>query len=92
MATTSEMTATAVIELIRVCESASIPVWLDGGCGVDTLLQTQTRPHKDVDIVLGEQGPFSPRNYVFSDLVHSEGAHLPRHTMSTVGTRRSPPR
>jgi lincosamide nucleotidyltransferase A/C/D/E len=52
MAAKSEMTATAVIELVRLCQSAAIPVWLDGGWGVDALLQTQTRPHKDVDIVL----------------------------------------
>jgi lincosamide nucleotidyltransferase A/C/D/E len=46
------MTATAVVELVGLCEAAAIPVWLDGGWGVDALLQTQTRPHKDVDIVL----------------------------------------
>jgi len=33
-------------------DEASIAVWLDGGWGVDTLLQTRTRPHKDVDIIL----------------------------------------
>ena len=47
-----EMTQTALVELLRVFESAAIPVWLDGGWGVDALLQTQTRTHKDVDIVL----------------------------------------
>ena len=26
-------------------------VWLDGGWGIDALLQTQTRPHKDVDMI-----------------------------------------
>ena len=47
-----EMTGTALIELLYLFESAAIPVWLDGGWGIDALLQTQTRPHKDVDIVL----------------------------------------
>lgn len=52
MATKSEMTATGLVELLRLCESAAIPIWLDGGWGVDALLQTQTRAHKDVDIIL----------------------------------------
>jgi lincosamide nucleotidyltransferase A/C/D/E len=33
-------------------DAAAIPVWLDGGWGVDALLEMQTRPHKDVDIIL----------------------------------------
>jgi lincosamide nucleotidyltransferase A/C/D/E len=52
MPTKPEMTATALVELLHLFESAAIPVWLDGGWGVDALLQTQTRPHKDVDLVL----------------------------------------
>jgi putative acetyltransferase len=47
-----EMTQTALLALLRLFESAAIPVWLDGGWGVDALLQTQTRKHRDVDIVL----------------------------------------
>ena len=46
------MIVTALLELLHLFERAAIPVWLDGGWGVDALLQTQTRPHKDVDIVL----------------------------------------
>ena len=46
------MTASALVELLRLLESAAIPVWLDGGWGVDALLETQTRKHKDVDIIL----------------------------------------
>lgn len=52
MDTTPEMPASALVELLRILDDAGIPVWLDGGWGVDTLLQTQTRPHKDVDLVL----------------------------------------
>ena len=47
-----EMTSTAVIDLLHVFENAGVEVWLDGGWGVDALLETQTRPHKDVDIVV----------------------------------------
>jgi release factor glutamine methyltransferase len=50
--TVPEMTATSLVELLRLLEAADIPVWLDGGWGVDALLQTQTRLHKDVDLVL----------------------------------------
>jgi lincosamide nucleotidyltransferase A/C/D/E len=41
-------------ELIRVVEllsSNGIEVWLDGGWGVDALLERQTREHDDLDLV-----------------------------------------
>ncbi len=47
-----EMTSNSLVELLRLFDAAAIPVWLDGGWGVDALLQTQTRLHKDVDLVL----------------------------------------
>jgi lincosamide nucleotidyltransferase A/C/D/E len=47
-----EMTPTALIELLKLFERAAIRVWLDGGWGVDALLRTQTRAHKDADIIL----------------------------------------
>jgi len=46
------MTSSALVELLQLFESAAIPVWLDGGWGVDALLEKQTRTHKDVDIIL----------------------------------------
>ena len=52
METKPEMTSCALVELLQLFESAALPVWLDGGWGVDALLQTQTRVHKDVDIIL----------------------------------------
>ena len=52
METKPEMTSSALVELLQLFAGAAIPVWLDGGWGVDALLQTQTRAHKDVDIVL----------------------------------------
>lgn len=48
----SEMTSSALLELLGLLDEAAISVWLDGGWGVDALLGTQTRPHKDVDIVV----------------------------------------
>jgi lincosamide nucleotidyltransferase A/C/D/E len=52
MESKSEVTSLALVELLQLIEDAAIPVWLDGGWGVDALLGTQTRMHKDVDIVL----------------------------------------
>ena len=46
------MTATALIELLELLESEEILVWLDGGWGVDALLGSQSRPHRDVDLIL----------------------------------------
>jgi len=52
LVTKPEMTASSLLELLQLLEGATIPVWLDGGWGVDALLETQTRPHKDVDIIV----------------------------------------
>src|SRR5882762_4050178 len=46
------MTSEALVDLLRLFQSAGIEVWLDGGWAVDALLGAQTRPHKDVDIIL----------------------------------------
>jgi lincosamide nucleotidyltransferase A/C/D/E len=46
------MTARDVVEVVDLLESRSIDVWLDGGWGVDALLQTETRAHDDLDVVM----------------------------------------
>src|ERR1700674_4969254 len=48
----SEMTAGALIELLAWIRGAGIDVWLDGGWGIDALLEAQSRPHKDVDLIV----------------------------------------
>ena len=50
--TKAEMPCSALVELLEVFQSAAIPIWLDGGWGVDALLERQSREHGDVDIVL----------------------------------------
>lgn len=41
------------LAVIRALEAQGIEVWLgDGGWGVDALLGQQTRPHKDVDVIV----------------------------------------
>ena len=47
-----EMKSSDLKEIISLLESSSIDVWLDGGWGVDALLSKQTRPHRDVDIIV----------------------------------------
>lgn len=47
-----EMPSSCLLEVLQALKDASLSVWLDGGWGVDALLETQTRPHKDVDIIV----------------------------------------
>ena len=46
------MPAADVLRLLDTLASAGIPVWLDGGWGVDALLREQTRDHDDLDLVI----------------------------------------
>jgi lincosamide nucleotidyltransferase A/C/D/E len=49
------MNAGAVVALYLRLQAVGIPIWLDGGWGVDALLGEQTRPHDDLDIVVEER-------------------------------------
>jgi lincosamide nucleotidyltransferase A/C/D/E len=49
------MTATDVLGLYSELETLGITIWVDGGWGVDALLGQQTRPHKDLDIVIQQK-------------------------------------
>ena len=49
------MTATDVIGLYAELETMGITMWVDGGWGVDALLGQQSRPHKDLDIVIQQK-------------------------------------
>jgi lincosamide nucleotidyltransferase A/C/D/E len=40
-----------VVRLLDALDAAGIAVWLDGGWGVDALLERQTREHDDLDLV-----------------------------------------
>jgi lincosamide nucleotidyltransferase A/C/D/E len=48
----SEMEASRVLDLLEHFAERDIPVWLDGGWAVDALLETQTRSHDDLDLVV----------------------------------------
>jgi lincosamide nucleotidyltransferase A/C/D/E len=45
------MEAGEVVRLLDLLESAGVAVWLDGGWGVDALLERQTREHDGLDLV-----------------------------------------
>jgi lincosamide nucleotidyltransferase A/C/D/E len=47
------MHAADVIEVVEALQEAGVDVWLDGGWGVDALLEKQTREHDDLDVVVG---------------------------------------
>jgi lincosamide nucleotidyltransferase A/C/D/E len=46
------MEASEVARLADALEGAGIAVWLDGGWGVDALLEEETREHDDLDLVV----------------------------------------
>ena len=49
------MTAADAIDLYAELQAPGINVWIDGGWGVDALLGSQTRPHKDLEIAIEER-------------------------------------
>jgi lincosamide nucleotidyltransferase A/C/D/E len=49
------MTAENVIEILEIAERLNVPLWIDGGWGVDALVEQQTRQHNDVDIVIEQK-------------------------------------
>lgn len=46
------MAAADVLDVLERLREAGVRVWLDGGWGVDALVQEQTRPHDDLDVVI----------------------------------------
>ena len=49
------MEATDVLELYNALEKLGVRIWIDGGWGVDALLEKQTRSHQDLDIAIQEK-------------------------------------
>ncbi|MCE7981403.1 MAG: amino acid transporter [Caldilinea sp. CFX5] len=46
------MNPTTVLHILDLLATAGVPVWLDGGWGVDALLGRITRSHNDLDLIL----------------------------------------
>jgi lincosamide nucleotidyltransferase A/C/D/E len=53
--TSGGASAARVAALCRDLAAAGIRVWIDGGWGVDALLGAETRPHRDLDIVVEDR-------------------------------------
>jgi lincosamide nucleotidyltransferase A/C/D/E len=49
------MPADHVVKVYDLLESHGIKIWIDGGWGVDALLEEQTREHGDLDIAIQER-------------------------------------
>ena len=49
------MEDTDVISFYEMCLKNAIPIWIDGGWGVDALLGYQSRLHNDLDIAIQEK-------------------------------------
>jgi lincosamide nucleotidyltransferase A/C/D/E len=48
----SMMAADEIVRLLGLLERSGVTIWLDGGWGVDALLEQQTREHDDLDVVV----------------------------------------
>ena len=44
-----------VMDFYNAIRNCGVTIWIDGGWGVDALLDKQTRPHKDLDIVIQQK-------------------------------------
>jgi len=49
------MTSADVIAFYTELDEMGIQIWIDGGWAVDALLEKQTRPHLDLDIVIQQK-------------------------------------
>jgi lincosamide nucleotidyltransferase A/C/D/E len=48
----SMMASDEIVRLLELLERSGVTIWLDGGWGVDALLEQQTRDHDDLDVVV----------------------------------------
>jgi lincosamide nucleotidyltransferase A/C/D/E len=46
------MDAASLVEIVDLLEAEGVDVWLDGGWGVDALLDEETREHDDLDLIV----------------------------------------
>lgn len=60
------MNAVDVLGFYNTLANLGIEIWLDGGWGVDALLEKQTRTHKDLDIVVQRNDVAKLRNLLES--------------------------
>ncbi len=72
------MPSSEVNKIISLIESKQLPVWVDGGWGVDALLGRTTRDHQDLDIAIKLSDTHS-----ISELLIELGYHVFHDEMPT---------
>ena len=65
LAIMTPMEAGEVVSIYRLLDSHQIPVWIDGGWGIDALIGHQTRPHNDLDIAVEHRHVAKLREILF---------------------------
>ena len=65
------MTKADVVEVLDWLGEGEVPVWLDGGWGVDALIGEQTRDHEDLDLIVRDDHVSR-----MSDVLHEHGFRL----------------
>jgi lincosamide nucleotidyltransferase A/C/D/E len=58
------MTSTDVLEIYLSLGKLGVHIWIDGGWGVDALLEEQTRTHRDLDIAIQEKDLATLEDYL----------------------------
>ena len=74
-----------VVAILDLLAAAEVRVWVAGGWGVDALLGRQTRPHCDIDLVVGDDGPpyqqvtqvLAREGFRFTGTYHHPGIPIP---------------
>lgn len=80
------MDSQTLLAVVGLLEADGIDVWLDGGWGVDALLEHQTREHDDLDLVV-ELDHTSRIIELLDGLGYSQVAGAPPKSFVMVDTR-----
>ncbi len=85
------MEVAEVIAVLDRLAAVGLDFWVDGGWGVDALVGEQTRPHGDLDIVVGAEGLGRAADALAAlDYAHDAAARpgLPARLVLHAGARR----
>ena len=80
------MDTQSLLAVVDLLEADGIDVWLDGGWGVDALLERQTRGHDDLDLVV-ELAHADRTIELLRGLGYSQAAGTPRKSFVMVDVR-----
>lgn len=58
------MESAEVLELYKSLDDLGVEIWVDGGWGVDALLEKQTRFHDDLDIAINQEDVISAQKFL----------------------------